>query len=253
MFGQIHNKRASEYTFAGGKSRVRHSEENCCCRAKQKQDADGQESLTTSPRAQTLPEQLKLFALMACCFCCCPILRCVFWFCAFEAFLSLYLWYSVLSDLIRTFNSSTELKDVLLLVVLTGWLVTLGVSTVSLVISKRKKDYQFVWPRLVQQSGLLVLGFLLALLLLIYFAGGAYRINSCLISFYESAFSDPLDREARQDAHESLRLHFLVLIPLDFLHICYMASALCATKKYYKELQMETLGRPFQVGWTKAF
>uniref|UniRef100_A0A183C195 G_PROTEIN_RECEP_F1_2 domain-containing protein n=1 Tax=Globodera pallida TaxID=36090 RepID=A0A183C195_GLOPA len=92
---------------------------------------------------------------MACCFCCCPILRCVFWFCAFEAFLSLYLWYSVLSDLIRTFNSSTELKDVLLLVVLTGWLVTLGVSTVSLVISKRKKDYQFVWPRLVQQSGLL--------------------------------------------------------------------------------------------------
>ncbi|KAL3090923.1 hypothetical protein niasHS_007298 [Heterodera schachtii] len=250
--------KGNEVTFAGGKSikRGRHAEEekgeeeNCRKGKGRQTDDDKEKGRTKRDGAQTLPDQqqeLKALFLMALCFCCCPVFRCVLWFCAFEAILSLFWWYSLLSDLLRTFgNNSTQLRDVLLLLLLTGWLVTLCVSTVSLFIARNKRDYQYVWPRLVQLSGLLLLGFLFALLLVIYFAGAAHRINSWLISFHEFAFSDPLDREGRQDAHELLRLYFVVLILLDFLFICYMALALCATKKYYKELRIEQTRGVFQ-------
>jgi hypothetical protein len=95
---------------------------------------------------------------------------------------------------------NSELKDVLGLLILSGWLVTLAVSTASILIAHRKGDPQWVLPRLVclnlvtgikfpskkvQQSGLLILGFMMALLLVIYFAGGAQAINNWLITIYE--------------------------------------------------------------------
>lgn len=75
----------------------------------------------------------------------------------------------------------------------------------------------------------------------------AYIIHTVHFSCHtlQYFFADTLSREARQEAQESLRLYFLVLILLDFVFICYMACALCATKKYYREMRSETRG-PFQ-------
>ena len=42
-----------------------------------------------------------------------------------------------------------------------------------------------------------------------------------------------------------MRFYFLLGLGIDFFFIVYMASALCATKKYYRELQI-TGGRQFQ-------
>jgi hypothetical protein len=54
-----------------------------------------------------------------------------------------------------------------------------------------------------------------------------------------------MTREQRQDAHEDLRLFFLFSILGTFFFLCYISAALCATKKYYREMQI-TGGRQFQ-------
>lgn len=197
----------------------------------------------SSPGRQLL-HSLKHSAKMACCFCCCPIHRCVLWFCALELIFSMYWWYYELSEFIRTY-STVEMKDVLSLLILSGWLLTLCVSSFAVLLAHRKQDAQWVLPRLVQQSGLLILGFVSALLLVIYFAGAAQSINNLLISIYEKIYSDPIGRDLRQGYHEDLRFYALCAIPVCFGFICYMSSALCATKKYHRELQMLG-GRQFQ-------
>lgn len=210
--------------------------------SQEKQEEREQKRRNSQIGAELL-ESLKYSARMACCFCCCPIYRCVLWFCALELICSVYFWYCELSELIRnSSNSSIMMKDVLFLILLSGWLITLITSSVSVVIAQRKREAQWVLPRLVQQSGLLILGFLLAMFLVIYFAGGANSINNILISIYESLYSDQISRDARPGVHEDLRFYFLLLILFNFLFICYISSALCATKKLYREMHAESVG-----------
>ena len=90
------------------------------------------------------------------------------------------------------------------MLLVSGWLLTLCVSSASVLLAHRTQDAQWVLPRLVgwilymkfnfffleqiQQSGLLILGFLFALISVVYFGGGAQAINNLLISIYEAVF-----------------------------------------------------------------
>uniref|UniRef100_A0A914MUK0 Uncharacterized protein n=1 Tax=Meloidogyne incognita TaxID=6306 RepID=A0A914MUK0_MELIC len=188
-------------------------------------------------------DSLKQTTLMACCFCCCPIFRCVLWFCVFELICTIYCWYCELNNLFRM-HTNIELNNIIILLIISGWLITLLVSTVSICLAKYKDDAQWILPRLVQQTGLLIFGFLIALLLVIYFSGASQTINNILISIYENLYSENISIEERQGIHEDLRFYFLILIPLTFFFICYIATALCATKKYYREMLFRN--RPFQ-------
>ncbi|CAK5088976.1 unnamed protein product [Meloidogyne enterolobii] len=179
--------------------------------------------------------KLKQTTLMACCFCCCPIFRCVLWFCVFELVCTIYCWYCELNNLFRM-HTNIELNNIIILLIISGWLITLIVSSVSICLAKYKDDAQWILPRLVQQTGLLIFGFLIALLLVIYFSGASQTINNILISIYENLYSENISIEERQGIHEDLRFYFLILIPLTFFFICYIATALCATKKYYREM-----------------
>ena len=49
-------------------------------------------------------------------------------------------------------------------------------------------EVQFLFLEQIQQSGLLILGFLFALISVVYFGGGAQAINNLLISIYEAIF-----------------------------------------------------------------
>uniref|UniRef100_A0A1I8BCW5 MARVEL domain-containing protein n=1 Tax=Meloidogyne hapla TaxID=6305 RepID=A0A1I8BCW5_MELHA len=129
-------------------------------------------------------DSLKQTAFMACCFCCCPIFRCVLWFCAFELICTFICWFGELNNLFKL-HTNIELRNIIILLIISGWLITLLVSTVSICLAKYKDEAQWILPRLVQQTGLLILGFLFALLLVFYFSGASQTINNIIISIYE--------------------------------------------------------------------
>jgi len=175
---------------------------------------------------------------MVCCCLCCPVyFSCALWLCLFEIFVSVLIWYNLLDFIVKTFEV-LQLKDVLLFLFLSGWLVTLFTSTGTLMLAERKKNSEYVLPRLVQQSGLLICGFLCTILLIVYFTGGSAAINNALISVFEYVvLENPLTRDERREAHDTLKYSFLALIILDFFFICYIAFGLAITRKYQKELE----------------
>uniref|UniRef100_A0A915DPL3 Uncharacterized protein n=1 Tax=Ditylenchus dipsaci TaxID=166011 RepID=A0A915DPL3_9BILA len=141
---------------------------------------------------------------------------------------------NLLDFIVKTFEV-LQLKDVLVFLVLSGWLVTLFTSTGTLILAERKKNSEYVLPRIVQQGGLLVIGFLGVVLLIFYFTGGSTSINNALISVYEYVvLENPLTKDERKDVHDSLKYTFMLLIILDFFFICYTAFGLAITRKYQK-------------------
>ncbi|KAI1714562.1 hypothetical protein DdX_08663 [Ditylenchus destructor] len=199
---------------------------------------------------------LRRFQMVCCCLCC-PIYRCALWLCLFEVFVSVIVWYNLLDFIVKTFEV-LQLKDVLLFLFLSGWLVTLFTSTGTLMMAERKKNGEYVLPRIVQQTGLLICGFLCAIMLIIYFSGGAASINNVIISVFEFiALEQPLGKTERREASDTLRYAFMLLILLDFFFICYMAFGLAVTRKYQKELErnypitVNTASRPYQAGQFK--
>ncbi|KAF7635890.1 hypothetical protein Mgra_00004607 [Meloidogyne graminicola] len=170
---------------------------------------------------------LKQTLFMACCFCCCPIFRCVLWFCFFELICTIYWWYCSLNNLLRIYTN-IELKDIIFILFISGWLITLLVSTISICLAKYKNDSQWILPRLIQQTGLLIIGFLFVFILVIYFIGAYKIINNILINIYEYIYSENILFEEKQGIHEDLRLYFLISIPLTFfLYLLYFYIIMC--------------------------
>lgn len=72
-----------------------------------------------------------------------------------------------------------------MLLILSGWLIASGSAAGSLIAAQYQKKAHLALPRLVLQSGLLIIGFLLLFLEIAYFSGGGQRINEWVIWVYE--------------------------------------------------------------------
>jgi hypothetical protein len=182
---------------------------------------------------------LRRLPKMVCCCLCCPIFKCAVWFCVFEIITSFFVWYGALDFLFKTFDD-LQLKDALLLVFLTAWLVTLVTSTGTLIAAERRKEPTFIWPRLIQLTGLLICGLLGALILFTYFSGGSSTINGWIISTYQSIFIEgEMSTEEKKAIQSELNLIAMCCVAVDFLYLCYFSVAMCVTWKYYKGMKRE--------------
>uniref|UniRef100_A0A914C5T7 Uncharacterized protein n=1 Tax=Acrobeloides nanus TaxID=290746 RepID=A0A914C5T7_9BILA len=189
-------------------------------------------------RGSVVAQYFAALPKMVCCFCCCPVFKCAIWLCILEFVVSIYAWYTTFNLLILTFED-LQIKDVVVLLMLTGWLIALCSSSGALIAAQYKKKAHWVLPRLILQAGLLIIGFLVLFVEIAYFSGASQRINGWVIWIYESFLDEPLTKEHRKEIHNELKNIALVLLMIVIAFIVYMALGLCATRKFQKDLERD--------------
>ncbi|KAI6214116.1 hypothetical protein M3Y94_00230400 [Aphelenchoides besseyi] len=188
-------------------------------------------------RRQSVGSYFAALPEMVFCFCCCPVYRCALWGCMFELVVSLFCWYKILGIVLGTINH-LDIKDGILIFILTFWIITLFTSFGMLVASHKRKNASYVLPRLIQQAGLLIISLLTGCLLFFYFFGGGNQvINGWLMTLYKFFLDNKVTAEDEREIGREVQIFALVAVPIDFFFICYFACGLFITKRYYNHMK----------------
>ncbi|CAD5221163.1 unnamed protein product [Bursaphelenchus okinawaensis] len=182
-------------------------------------------------------ELLRAPTMVCCCFCC-PMYKCAIWLCCFELIVSLYCWYNMSQVILRTIHH-LDFGNAFMIFVMTFWIVTLFTAFGMLIAAHKKKNASYVLPRLIQQIGLLVCGFVFGFLCIFYFTGGAQKINGLVFWVYRVFLDEELDVHAQKEVAAELRFYGLLFILLDIFFISYVSFGFCITRKYHKDMERQ--------------
>uniref|UniRef100_A0AC34RAG1 Uncharacterized protein n=1 Tax=Panagrolaimus sp. JU765 TaxID=591449 RepID=A0AC34RAG1_9BILA len=184
------------------------------------------------PFVQRAANRVKMF----CCCICCPAYKCALITATFELILGCYFWFDALNDVVKNY---WQLKDIIIFLFLTGWLVAAGTAFGTLIAAQRKKTPHCVWPRLVLLGGILITCGVFFLLVMLYFNGSSKTMNNIFLDIMEFFMQQNFTPEERKDLHGELHQLAYGFTALLFIFTCYTLFGFLATRKFYKDLLRE--------------